>query len=65
VSYVVEPRDAGGCRLGGCLSVAAPSSVLESARLTLLAFGDLLMLRKQLNPLKERAERSAREPKGR
>ena len=65
ISYVVEPRDAGRCRLVACLSVTAPSSVLESARLTLLAFGDLLMMRKQLNTLKERAGRSAREPKRR
>ena len=61
ISYVVEPRDAGRCRLVACLSVTAPSSVLESARLTLLAFGDLLMMRKQLNTLKERAGRSARD----
>ena len=65
ISYVVEPRDAGRCRLVACLSVTAPSSVLESARLTLLAFGDLLTMRKQLNTLKERAGRSAREPKRR
>ena len=63
VSYVVEPRDAGQCRLVACLSVAAPSSVLQSARLTLLAFGDLFMMRKQLITLKECAERSAGEPK--
>ena len=61
ISYVVEPRDAGRCRLVVCLSVTVPSSVLESARLTLLAFGDLLMMRKQLNTLKERAGRSARD----
>ena len=65
ISYVVEPRDTGRCRLVACLSVTAPSSVLESARLTLLAFGDLLTMRKQLNTLKERAGRSAREPKRR
>lgn len=31
ISYVVEPRDTGRCRLVACLSVTAPSSVLESA----------------------------------
>jgi len=65
ISYVVEPRDTGRCRLVACLSVTAPSSVLDSARLMLLAFGDLLTMRKQLNTLKERAGRSAREPKRR
>ncbi len=65
VSYVVEPHSASRCRLVAYLSVPAPSSGLESARLTLLAFGDLLMMCKQANTLKERAERSAREPKGR
>jgi hypothetical protein len=64
VSYVVEPRDGGRCRLVACLSVAVPSSVLESACLTLLAFGDLLMMRKQLITLKECAERKYGEPKG-
>jgi hypothetical protein len=65
ISYVVEPRGTGRCRLVACLSVTAPSSVLDSARLMLLAFGDLLTMRKQLNTLKERAGRSAREPKRR
>ena len=65
VSYVVEPRCASRCRLVACLSVAAPSSFLGSARLTLLSLGDLLMMRKQLITLKECAERSASEPRGR
>jgi hypothetical protein len=65
VSYVVEPRRAGRCRLVACLSVAAPSSFLGSARLTLLSFGDLLMMRKQLITLKEHAERRGSEPRGR
>ena len=59
VSYVVEPRGAGRCRIVACLSVAAPAFVLESARLTLLAFGDLLMMRKQLITLKRCAEWTA------
>ena len=59
VSYVVEPRGAGRCRIVACLSVAAPASVLESARLTLLAFGDLFMMRKQLLMLKRCAEWTA------
>ena len=65
VSYVVEPRRAGRCRLVACLSVAAPSPFLGSARLTLLSFGDLLMMRKQLITLKEHAERRGSEPGGR
>ena len=65
ISYIVEPRGAGRCRIVACLCAAVPSSVLESARLTLLAFGDLLMMCKQLVTLKERAERSVVESKGR
>lgn len=65
VSYVVEPRRAGRCRLVARLSVAAPSSFLGSTRLTLLSFGDLLMMRKQLITLKKHAERSASGPRGR
>jgi hypothetical protein len=42
VSYIVELRGADRCLLVACLSATLPSSVLESARLTLLAYGDLL-----------------------
>jgi hypothetical protein len=65
VSYVSSrPKlvDAGSWR-------ASPSGrrppPFSKARLTLLAFGDPLMMREQLITPKERAERSAREPKGR
>ena len=59
VSYVVEPRGADRCRLVARIDAPAPSSVFEQIRLTLLVFGDLFMMRKQLLTLKRCAERTA------
>ena len=59
VSYLVEPRDTGRCRLVSCIDVALSTSVLGQVRQTLLAYGDLFMMRKQLLTLKHCAEQSA------
>ena len=59
VSYLVEPRDADRCRLVSCIDLALPTSVLGKVRQTLLAYGDLFMMRKQLLTLKRCAEQTA------
>ena len=58
VSYVVEPRGPERCRLVMRLDVAA-SSGFGRARRILLAYGDLIMARKQLLTLKRCAEQTA------
>ncbi len=60
MSYVVGPRGVDRCRLVAGIDVSAPSSVLGNVLLTLLAFGDLSMMREQLLTLKRCAERTAR-----
>jgi hypothetical protein len=59
VSYLVELRDTDRCRLVSCIDVALPISVLGKVRQTLLAYGDLFMMRKQLLTLKRCAEQTA------
>jgi len=59
VSYLVEPRDADRCRLVSCIDVALPPSALGKVKQTLLAYGDLFMMRKQLLTLKRCAEQTA------
>jgi hypothetical protein len=59
ISYLVEPGDANRCRLVSCIDVVMPTSVLGKVRQTLLAYGDLFMMRKQLITLKRCAEKTA------
>lgn len=56
VSYTVQPRE-GGSRLVVKMVLAAKTGPLESVRRTLLAWGDLVMMRKQLRTLAELAEK--------
>lgn len=57
-TYAVEPLDAGGCRLV-CRLVFGPRWPVGRPWPTLLACGDLVMMRKQLLTLKALAERDA------
>lgn len=59
VSYLVEPCDANRCRLVSCIDLATPASMLGKVWQTLLAYGDLFMMRKQLLTLKHCAEQTA------
>lgn len=58
ITYAVEPAESPTCRLVARLDVAA-SGPLGRARRALLAWGDLVMMRKQLVTLKGLAERDA------
>lgn len=58
-TYVVEPIDAGSCRLVCRMSVSQRGP-FDWMRSRLLAWGDLLMMRRQLLNLKALAERDAR-----
>ena len=59
MTYVVEPRPGSTSRLLCRLVTAAPGPVAR-ARAELLAWGDLVMMRKQLRTLQGLAERDAR-----
>ena len=59
LTYQINPRDAGS-RLIGRLNVRPPHRVWDQARYALLAWGDLIMMRKQLLTFKALAERDAR-----
>ena len=58
-TYVVEPLDAGSCRLV-CRLVLGPRRPLGRCWATALACGDLIMMRKQFLTFKRLAERDAR-----
>lgn len=60
VTYQVEARG-GYSRLIVRLDVHPPTRLWEKARYTFLAWGDLIMMRKQLRTLKELAEQHATE----
>lgn len=59
VTYAVEPVDATTCRLV-CRMVVSQRGPFDWARARLLAWGDLVMMRKQFLNLKALAERDAR-----
>jgi hypothetical protein len=59
VSYTVAPT-AGGSRLGVKMAVPAEPGAVNAVRRRLLAWGDLVMMRKQLRKLAELAEPTAR-----
>lgn len=57
VSYTVRPREGGGCRLVVKVVTEADGALARRIRRRLLAWGDLVMMRKQLLTLKRLAER--------
>jgi hypothetical protein len=59
LTYQVNPRGAGS-RLIGRLNVRPPRGIWGQTRYTLLAWGDAIMMRKQLLTFKALAERDAR-----
>jgi hypothetical protein len=61
-SYVVVPNDSGSCRLLVKLLVRYPRGVRGWLIRTLLPWGDLIMMRRQLLTLKALAERVAASP---
>ena len=61
VTYAIQPRHDGSCRLVVRLDVGATTSLQRGWRV-LLAWGDLVMMRKQLLTLKHLAERYAPSP---
>ena len=61
LTYAVTSRGARGSRLLVRLDVHPPTRRWEKARYTFLAWGDLIMMRKQLRTLKELAEQHATE----
>lgn len=60
LTYRVEAQGAQRCRLVACL-VVANAGLMGRVRTRLLAYGDLVMMRKQLLTLKSRAEASSRD----
>ncbi len=62
VSYAIVPTSASGCRLLAKLRGGAARGPAGRARATLLAWGDLVMMRKQLLTLARLAERDWRAP---
>ena len=61
VTYQVKSRSASGSRLIVRLDVHPPTRLWQKARYTFLAWGDLIMMRKQLRTLKKLAEQHATE----
>jgi hypothetical protein len=61
VTYAVQPRRDGSCRLVARLDVGA-TTPFQRVRRALLAWGDLIMMRKQLLTLKQLAELEASNP---
>jgi hypothetical protein len=61
VAYVVGPVAEEGSRLRVRLRVRRPPGVVRAALNRLLPLGDLIMLRRQLLNLRDRAERGARD----
>jgi hypothetical protein len=59
LTYHVTARSGSGSRLVVCLLVHEPSGKWEHVRFHLLAWGDLIMMRKQLITLKQLAEQTA------
>jgi hypothetical protein len=57
-TYAIQPQPGGTCRFVVRLDVGA-LTLLQRLRRALLAWGDLIMMRKQLLTLKELAERQA------
>lgn len=60
-TYAIQPRHDGTCRLLVRLNVGA-TTPLQQVRRALLAWGDLIMMRKQLLTLKQLAELQAASP---
>jgi hypothetical protein len=60
-TYAIQPRHDGTCRLIARLDVGA-TTPLQRLRRALLAWGDLIMMRKQLLTLKQLAELEAASP---
>jgi hypothetical protein len=58
VTYSIQPHHDGACRLVVRLNAAA-TTPLQRVRRAFLAWGDLIMMRKQLLTLKRLAEREA------
>ena len=59
MTYQVVNRGASGSRLLVRLDVHPPNRLWKRARYLVLAWGDVIMMRKQLHTLKKRAESSA------
>jgi hypothetical protein len=55
VTYAIHPRDDGSCRLVIRLNASA-TTPLQRVRRAVLAWGDLIMIAKQLQTLKQLAE---------
>ena len=62
LTYQVEPRGDDASRLVCRMAIASPRGPLAWLRRELLTAGDLVMMRKQLLTLKERAELTPRPP---
>lgn len=64
MTYAVYPEDDRKTRLVAKLVLARPSGAPEVVRLRLLAWGDLVMMRRQLHTLRDLAEASDSRPPG-